>query len=133
MKRTLIVAVMALMLLGLDSCQKNKYCQCYANVEGEDVALGTEDIDFTSMTEEQIEALETKYQNNLYIIEDGTCNDKAREIVGWGQVTCIEIDPKDPEGNWFERLYNKLFGGGTNTGNNNNNSNNYNSGNNNKP
>ena len=122
MKKFLIVAAIALMMMGFDSCQKNKYCQCYAIVDDEDVALG-EDLAIGSMTEEQILALDAKYKYNLYIIEHGTCNDKKKEIVGWGnQVSCVEVDPMDPDGSWFERLFNKMFGGSSS--NNSNNSNN---------
>ena len=131
MKRFLFVATMAVLMLALGSCQKNKYCQCYAYVDGEDISLG-EDLDVGNMTEEQIEAWNARDNYNLYIIEHGNCSDKAREISGWGQVTCREVDPKDPEGTWYERIFNKLFGGGS-SNNNNNNSNNNNSGNNGKP
>lgn len=128
MKRLLMVTALSVLLLGLGSCQKNKYCQCYAFVDGEDISLG-EDLDVGNMTEEQIEAWDAKSNYNLYIIEEGNCSDKAREISGWGQVTCKEVDPKEPEGSWFERMYDKLFGGH----NNNNNNNNNHSGNNGKP
>ena len=119
MKKLLIVAVMALMLLGFDSCQKHKYCQCYAYIDGEDVPLG-EDLDISSMTAANIEeSLETKYKYNLYIIESGTCNDKAKEIVGWGnRVTCREVDTKT-DNSWFENLFNHS------NNNNNNNSGNH--------
>ena len=123
-----MVTALLVLLLGLGSCQKNKYCQCYAFVDGEDISLG-EDLDVGNMTEEQIEAWDAKSNYNLYIIEEGNCSDKAREISGWGQVTCKEVDPKEPEGSWFERMYDKLFGGH----NNNNNNNNNHSGNNGKP
>lgn len=123
-----MVTALSVLLLGLGSCQKNKYCQCYAFVDGEDISLG-EDLDVGNMTEEQIEAWDAKSNYNLYIIEEGNCSDKAREISGWGQVTCKEVDPKEPEGSWFERMYDKLFGGH----NNNNNNNNNHSGNNGKP
>lgn len=130
MKRFLMIAALSVLLIGLGSCQKNKYCQCYAYVEGEDISLG-EDLDVGAMTEEQIEAWNARDNYNLYIIEHGNCSDKAREITGWGQVTCREVDPKSPEGTWFERIYNQLFGGGHN--NNSNNNNNNNSGNGGKP
>lgn len=123
-----MVTALLVLLLGLGSCQKNKYCQCYAFVDGEDISLG-EDLDVGNMTEEQIEAWDAKSNYNLFIIEEGNCSDKAREISGWGQVTCKEVDPKEPEGSWFERMYDKLFGGH----NNNNNNNNNHSGNNGKP
>ena len=115
MKKLLFVAVIALLAFGLDSCQKNKYCQCYAMVDGESVPLGEDPpAELSSLTAEEIDALDPKY--NVYIIESGTCNDKAKEISGWGQVTCQEVDPKS-DGNWFSNL----FGGNNNNNNNNNN------------
>ena len=127
MKRILIIMALACLLVGFDSCQKNRYCQCYAYVDGEDIPMGEDDLDFSAMTEEQIQALEAIYKYNMYIMEEGNCNDKAREFSGWGQVACKEVDPKDPDGSWFERIYNKLFGNHNN--NNNNNNNNINNGN----
>ena len=125
MKRLLIVTVLSVLLIGLGSCKKNKYCQCYAYVDGEDISLG-EDLDVGNMTEEQIEAWESRSSYNLYIIEEGNCSDKAREFSGWGQVTCKEVDPKDPDGTWYERIFTKLFGGSTNSTNNTSSGNNVN-------
>lgn len=125
MKKSIVIIALSLLTLAFASCQKYKYCQCYAVVDGEDIGMG-EDLEVTVLTEEQIAALNTN-NDNLYVMEHGTCNDKAKEFTGWGQVTCREVDPKDPDGTWYERIFNQLFGGGTN-----NNSNN-NSGNNGKP
>ena len=125
MKKSIVIIALFLLTLAFASCQKYKYCQCYAVVDGEDIGMG-EDLEVTVLTEEQIAALNTN-NDNLYVMEHGTCNDKAKEFTGWGQVTCREVDPKDPDGTWYERIFNQLFGGGTN-----NNSNN-NSGNNGKP
>ena len=96
MKRFLMIAALSVLLIGLGSCQKNKYCQCYAYVEGEDISLG-EDLDVGAMTEEQIEAWDSRDNYNLYIIEHGNCSDKAREITGWGQVTCGKWIPSRPK------------------------------------
>lgn len=124
MKKILIIVTLALMMVSFDSCRKNKYCQCYAFIDGEDISLG-DDLDIESMTEEQLEALEAKYKYNLYVIEHGNCSDKAKEIVGWGgHITCKEVDPKDPDGTWFERLFDQLLGGSHNNNNNNNSGNN---------
>ena len=121
MKRFLLVAALSILVLSFASCKKYKYFQCYASVDGEDISLG-EDLDVSSMTEEQIESLTASYKYNLYVIEHGTCNDKQNEITGWGQVKCIEVDPKDPEGTWYERLFDMLFGGSSSNNNTNNNS-----------
>ena len=109
MRNILLIATLAIIVtVGFNSCQKNTYCQCYATIDGESFPMGSEDLNIENMTEEQIEALQTKYQNNLSIMEDGDCNDKAKEIVGWGQVTCKEVSLEEDEGNWFERLINKI-------------------------
>ena len=63
-----------------------------------------EDIDLSSMTATNIDSLDASY--NVYIIESGTCNDKAKEIVGWGQVTCREVNPKY-DSSWLQNLFNK--------------------------
>ena len=128
MKKSIILIALSLFALAFSSCPKYKYCQCYAVVDGEDLGMG-EELEVSTLTEEQIAALNTS-NDNLYVMEHGTCNDKAKEFTGWGPVTCREVDPKDPEGTWFERLYERLLGGGQS---NNNNNNNNNSGNNGKP
>ena len=105
MKKLLLVAILAMLAFGLDSCQKHKYCQCFAFIDGEDVPLG-EDLpgDPSNMTASTLDSLDSSY--NLYVIEHGTCNDKAKEIVGWGQVTCREVDPKY-DSSWLTNLFNK--------------------------
>lgn len=96
MKKFLIVVAFSLCGLALVSCQKVKYCQCSAFINNEDVALG----------------------EDYYMIERGTCNDKAKEIVGWGTVTCKEVKVEDEEG-WLWNLFHQ-------NNNNNNNNNNHN-------
>ena len=88
MKKKFFIIAFALMTLTFASCQKVKYCQCFAYVDNEDVQLG----------------------DDYYMMEHGTCNDKAKEIVGWGQVTCKEVNLDENEGSWFEQLINKLTG-----------------------
>lgn len=96
MKRFLILTLLSLLLLGASSCKKTKYCQCFAFIDNEDIELG----------------------DDYYIIEEGTCNDKAKEIVGWGNVTCKEVDVEDDDEGWFWGLFSKKK-------NNNNNNNNH--------
>jgi len=103
MKKFGIVLVLAALVFGFYSCQKHKYCQCYAYIDGEDVPLG-EDIDLSNYVADSIEALNQKY--NVYIVEHGSCNDKAKEIVGWGQVKCVEVSPKY-DSSWLTDLFNK--------------------------
>lgn len=119
MKKSILLIALSILTLAFASCQKYKYCQCYSVVDGEDVGLG-QDLEVSVLTEEQIQALNTS-NDNLYIMEHGTCNDKAKEFTGWGQVTCREVDPKDPDGTWYERLFDKLFGSSNNNNNNGNN------------
>lgn len=120
MKKSILLIAFSLLVLAFTSCQKYKYCQCYAVVDGEDLGMG-ENLEVSAMTEEQLAALNTN-NDNLYVMEHGTCNDKAKEFSGWGPVTCREVDPKDPDGTWYERLFDNLFGGSnhnsTNSGNN---------------
>ena len=85
MKKVLFVLATALLLLTANSCTKPKYCQCFAFVDNEDVMLG----------------------EDYYMMEHGTCNDKAKEIVGWGQVTCKEVQLEEDE-SWFEHLWNQI-------------------------
>lgn len=87
MKKGLFIIALLSLTLVFSSCQKTKYCQCFAVVENEDVQLG----------------------DDYYMVEHGTCNDKAKEIVGWGQVTCKEVSLEEEEGSWFERLFNQIF------------------------
>lgn len=90
MKRNLIILA-ALLLLAATSCTKVKYCQCFAYIDNEDVMLG----------------------EDYYMMEHGTCNDKAKEIVGWGQVTCKEVDMEEDE-SWWEQIFNQITGNGKN-------------------
>ena len=103
MKKLLLFALLAVMLIGFDSCKKQRFCQCYAVVDGKDVSLG-EDVELSQMTAATIDSLDSRY--NVYIIETGTCNDKAKEIVGWGQVTCREVSPK-ADTSWLSNLFNR--------------------------
>ena len=96
MKKRFLLLSLSLMLLAFSSCQKTKYCQCYAFIDNEDIPLG----------------------EDYYTLEHGTCNDKAKEIVGWGNVTCREVEVEE-EGNWFWDLFNQ-------SNNNNHNNNNQN-------
>lgn len=103
MKKIVFLVLAALLIVGFSSCHKHRYCQCYAYVDGEDIPLG-EDVNITEMTAAALDSLDSTY--NVYIIESGTCNDKAKEIVGWGQVTCREVSPKY-DSSWFTELFNK--------------------------
>lgn len=92
MKKRIILIAFTLVLLAFSSCQKVKYCQCFAYIDNEDVQLG----------------------DDYYMLEHGTCNDKAKEIVGWGQVTCKEVNLNENEGNWFQQFINNLTNHGHN-------------------
>ncbi len=98
MKKCLIIAV-ALLLVGLSSCKKTRYCRCTTIQNDEVVELGSD----------------------FYTIEDGSsCADRAKEIVGWGQVICTEVSEYEATGeehSWWENL----FGGGNHNNNGGNN------------
>ena len=103
----MIIVGMALMVIACNSCKKNVYCHCYAAIDDEVVSLG-DDIDISNMTEEDLEKMTSRYQYNLYVMEEGTCNDKAKEISGWGQVTCKEAETKDDDTwEWLLGLFTK--------------------------
>ena len=91
MKKRIVIIASILLTLAFASCQKVKYCQCFAYVDNEDVMLG----------------------DDYYMMEHGTCNDKAKEIVGWGQVTCKEVDVEEDE-NWFEHIIHQITNNGHN-------------------
>ena len=116
MKKSLIVLLLVFLGLGLGSCQKSRYCQCYAIINDETVAFG-DDIEVGDMTASQLDGLEQRYKYNLFVIErQHSCDDKEKEFQGWGQVVCEEADPKMDD-SWFMRLFNR------NKDNNNNNNN----------
>lgn len=87
MKRCLIGSVVLLMLV-LPSCKKTRYCKCTTIQNEEVVELG----------------------EDYYTIEDGSsCADRAKEIVGWGQVICTEVSEYEVTGekpSWWENLFN---------------------------
>ena len=114
--------LMLLLTMGVSSCKKNIYCHCYATIADEEVTSLGQDIDISNLTEEQVEEIAARYQYNLYIMEDGTCNDKAREFSGWRQVTCKEAKTKD-EDTWEWLM--SLFSNNNNNNNNNNSNNNH--------
>lgn len=103
MKKYLVV-VFALSLLALTSCHKTRYCKCTTIINEEVVEVGEE--------------------GEFYLIEDGraSCAEKAKEIQGWGQVTCTEYSESEATGvehNWWDFIF----------GNQNNNNNNHGGGN----
>lgn len=86
MKKCLII-LLALTIVVLPSCKKTRYCKCTTMQSGEVVELG----------------------EDYFTIEDGSsCNDKSREIVGWGQVICNEVSEYEVTGekpNWWQNLF----------------------------
>ena len=92
--RRLVIIIAVLLLLGATSCKKTRYCRCTTIQNDEVVNLG----------------------EDYYIIEDGSsCSDRAREIVGWGQVICSEVSKYEATGEenkWWENLFG--LGGGKN-------------------
>ena len=82
--RKYVIIMAALLLLCATSCNKTRYCRCTTIQNDEVVNLG----------------------EDFYTIEDGSsCSDRAREIVGWGQVICTEVSKAEATGEenkWWE-------------------------------
>lgn len=89
MKKTIWIVAFALLVLAVSSCKKVRYCRCSTTQNEEVVELG----------------------EDFYYIEDGSsCSDRAKEIVGWGQVICTEISKEEATGEenkWWENLFNR--------------------------
>ena len=87
MKKGIWIAVFLLFALTVSSCKKTKYCRCTTIQNEEVVELGDE----------------------FYTIEDGSrCSDRAKEILGWGQVVCTEVSKQEATGEenkWWEDLF----------------------------
>ncbi len=92
--RKFVIILAALILLCTASCKKTRYCRCTTIQNDEVVNLG----------------------EDFYTIEDGSsCSDRAKEIVGWGQVICTEVSKYEATGEenkWWENLFG--LGGGKN-------------------
>jgi hypothetical protein len=92
--KKLVIILAALTLLFTASCKKTRYCRCTTIQNDEVVNLG----------------------EDFYVIEDGSsCSDRAKEIVGWGQVICTEVSKQEATGEenkWWEDLFG--IGGGKN-------------------
>lgn len=84
-KHLLIIAV--LLLFCTTSCNKTRYCRC------------------TTIQNEEVYNLGEDY----YTIEDGSsCADRAKEILGWGQVICTEVSKAEATGEedkWWEEWF----------------------------
>lgn len=93
MKKCLIIIAAALLVLAMPSCKKTRYCRCTTIQNEEVVELG----------------------DDFYTIEDGSsCADRAKEIVGWGQVICSEVSEYEATGenpSWWEELFGGIGGG----------------------
>ena len=75
--RKYVIILAALLLLCATACNKTRYCRCTTIQNDEVVNLG----------------------EDFYTIEDGSsCSDRAREIVGWGQVICTEVSKAEATG-----------------------------------
>lgn len=99
MKRIIRFLAVVLVLMAMSSCNKTKYCQCFAFIDNEDIPLG----------------------EDYYIVEDGTCNDKAKEIFGWGAVTCKEVSVESENDSWYSSILNFFKPNNNNNNNSNNN------------
>ena len=85
--RKYVIIVAAALLLCVTSCDKTRYCRCTTIQNEEVVNLG----------------------EDFYTIEDGSsCSDRAKEIVGWGQVICTEVSEAEATGEenkWWEEWF----------------------------
>ena len=107
MKRLLIVSLLLVLGLGLGSCQKSRYCQCYAIVEGETTVSFGEELSIGDLTASQLDSLPQRYRYNLFVVDrDRSCQEKENEILGWGEVRCEEAVPKRDD-SWFHNLFNR--------------------------
>lgn len=89
MKKYLII-LLALALVGLSSCHKTRYCKCTTIINEEVVEVGQPD--------------------EYYLIEDGreSCAEKAKDIDGWGHVTCTEYSEEEVTGeehHWWDDIF----------------------------
>ncbi|MCF0200490.1 MAG: hypothetical protein HUK16_03830 [Bacteroidales bacterium] len=83
MKKFLFVIALV-SLMAFSSCKKTRYCRCSVIIEDEAVELG---------------------EDYYLILDRSTCADRAKEIVGWGRVTCTEVPESEVTGethNWWE-------------------------------
>lgn len=88
MRKKILLFALLMLALTLVSCKKTRYCRCTTIQNEEVVDLG----------------------DDFYTIMDGSsCDDRAREIVGWGQVICTEVSKEEATGEenkWWENLFN---------------------------
>ena len=80
--------LLCLLLLAATSCKKTRYCRCTMIQNEEVIELGDE----------------------YYILESGTCKEKAKEISGRPQVVCSEVSKYEATGEenkWWEDLFNR--------------------------
>ncbi len=89
MKKYLII-LLAMALVGLSSCHKTRYCKCTTIINEEVVEVGQAD--------------------EYYVIEDGreSCAEKAKDIDGWGHVTCTEYSEEEVTGeehHWWDDIF----------------------------
>ena len=84
MKKVLIAIALILVVLCF-SCKKTRYCRCSTIINDEAVELG---------------------QDYYIILDRSSCDDRAKEIVGWGHVTCVEVSEEEVTGedvhHWWE-------------------------------
>jgi len=87
MKRKAWILAALLVLACTTSCKKTRYCRCTTIQNEEVVELGDE----------------------FYVIMDGaSCEDKAKEFFGWGQVLCTEVSKWEATGEepkWWQMLF----------------------------
>ena len=76
MKKVLFALALILMVV-FPSCKKERYCRCTTIIEDEAVNLGHDETDY------------------YMILDHSSFEEKSKEIVGWGHVTCVEISKEE--------------------------------------
>ncbi|MBR5911680.1 MAG: hypothetical protein IKZ55_06820 [Bacteroidales bacterium] len=88
MRKLRLIWILLFVAVLFPSCKKVRYCRCTTMQNNEVVPLG----------------------EDYYVIEDHSpCSDRAKEIVGWGQVICTEVSESEvtgEESHWWDNIFN---------------------------
>lgn len=79
-----LMAIALVFVVAFSSCNKTRYCRCSVIIDDEAVELGEE---------------------YYMILDRSSCDERAKEIEGWGRVTCVEVSEEEVTGevhHWWE-------------------------------
>lgn len=82
--KKLLIAMTLIAMFAFSSCNKARYCRCSVIIDDEAVELG---------------------EDYYMILDHSSCDERAKEIVGWGHVTCTEVSEEEVTGephHWWE-------------------------------